>query len=1051
MPVDYSEDSLIEQPAIALFAELGWQTANCFHERFGSNGTLGRETAHDVVLLPRLRWALQTLNPGVVERAVDLAVETLAQERSALSPAQANREVYGLLKDGVPVSYRDDNGEEAAQTLRIIDWQRPERNDFFLASQFWVAGDMGRRRADLVGFVNGLPLVLVELKAVHRRLEDAYTDNLRDYKGIIPQLFPYNAFIVLSNGAESRLGTLTAAWEHFAEWKRVSSEDEAGAVSLETIIRGTCAKARLLDLVENFTLFREGQGALVKLLAKNHQYLGVNNALRALERLPEGQGRLGVFWHTQGSGKSLSMVFFAQKTLRRLPGAWTFLIVTDRLELDDQIYKTFAEVGAVTERQVQAASGAHLQQLLRESHRTVFTLIQKFHAPPGETYPALSDRSDIIVITDEAHRSQYETLALNMRNALPNAAFIAFTGTPLLANEEPTRRVFGDYVSVYNFAQSVADGATVPLYYENHVPELQLSRADLNAELEALIEEEGLDEPQRRRLEREFGREYHLITRDSRLDRIAADLAEHFSRRGQFGKGLVVTIDKATAVRMYDKVRRHWGAKLAALRAEAAHVTSASEELQATIRFMETTDMAVVVSEAQNEVEDFRAAGLEIAPHRLRILTEDLAAKFKDPGNPLRLVFVCAMWITGFDVPNLATVYLDKPMRNHTLMQTIARANRVVAGKTNGLIVDYVGVLRDLQSALAIYGTHAGAADPGALPVQPKEQAVDALRLTLEELNAFCLARGVAVAAIIAAAGFARLKLLDVAFDALLANDQTRNAYLALAAAAAKGYRAILPDPAANAFAPALACHAVLAARILSVTPRPDISRVMAGIEQLLDAYITPEERRIAESPGEYSVAVPTDLSALDFERLRAQFAEHRHIAAARLRAAIGEQLQTLVQRNRTRLNYQECFQRLIDDYNAGTVSIETFFAELVLLSHDLEAESERATLEGLSEEELAVFDLLRPPDVPSAQDDATLKEASRQLLARLKAEALTLDWRSRQQTRAQTLTVIRDVLDNALPPAYTSAHYEQVCAAVYDHVYDAYAGPGRSVYGEVA
>jgi type I restriction enzyme R subunit len=1052
MPADYSEDSLIEQPAIALFAQLGWQTANCFHERFGANGTLGRETAHDVVLRPRLRWALQVLNPGVAERVIELAVETLAQEWSALSPAQANREVYGLLKDGVPVSYRDDNGEEALQTVRVIDWQQPERNDFFLASQFWVAGDMYRRRADLVGFVNGLPLVLVELKAVHRRLEDAYTDSLRDYKAIIPQLFPYNAFIILSNGAESRVGTLTAAWEHFAEWKRVSGEDEAAAVSLETIIRGTCDKARLLDLVENFTLFREGQGALVKLLAKNHQYLGVNNAVRALETLPEQQGRLGVFWHTQGSGKSLSMVFFVQKTLRRLPGAWTFLIVTDRLELDDQIYKTFAEVGAVTERQVQATSGAHLQQLLRESHRTVFTLIQKFHAPPGVAYPPLSDRSDIIVITDEAHRSQYETLALNMRNALPNAAFIAFTGTPLLANEEPTRRVFGDYVSVYNFAQSVADGATVPLYYENHVPELQLTRNDLNAELEALIEEEGLDDSQQRRLEREFGREYHLITRDSRLERIAADLVEHFSRRGQFGKGLAVSIDKATAVRMYDKVRRLWGEKLATLRAAAARAVSPAEALQATIQFMETTDMAVVVSEAQNEVEDFRAEGLDIAPHRRRMLTEDLAAKFKDPANPLRLVFVCAMWITGFDVPSLATVYLDKPMRNHTLMQTIARANRVFEGKTNGLIVDYVGIFRDLQSALAIYGSHDGAAEPGDLPVQAKEQAVAALRATLDELDGFCRQRGVDIAAIIAAAGFSRLKLLEDAFDALVTNDQTQNAYLALAAEAARGYRAILPDPAANAFAPALACHAVLAARVLSVTPRPDISRVMAGIAQLLDAYITPEERRIAESPGVYSVATSTDLSAIDFGRLRAQFAEHRHVAAARLRAAIADQLQTMLQRNRSRLNYQERFQRLIDAYNAGTLSIDRFFTELVLLSRELETEAARAAHEGLSEEELAVVDLLRLPDLPLADgDDAALKQAAGDLLTRLKAETLTLDWRQRQQTRAQTLTVIRNVLDRALPPSYTPERYEQVCAAIYEHVYDAYGGPGRSVYGEVA
>src|SRR5579863_1420461 len=549
----YSEDALVEQPAIALFVRLGYETINAFHEKPGKHSILGRETQHEVVLVPRLRAALQRLNPGMGREAIELAIEDLTQDRSALSPAHANREVYRLLKDGVKVKIRGEGDAEIDETVRIIEWNTPENNDFLLVSQLWVSGDMYNRRPDLVGFVNGLPLILIELKATHKQLKHAFDDNLRDYKDTIPQLFWYNAFIILSNGHQSRIGSMTAGWEHFFEWKKIGNEEEKGVVSLDTLIRGVCEKERLLDIVENFTLFSDTGGALVKLIARNHQFLGVNNALDAVRSMRENQGRLGVFWHTQGSGKSYSMVFFSQKVLRKIRGNWTFLIITDRQELDDQIYKTFQNVGAVTEHQVQATSGAHLQQLLREDHRNIFTLIQKFHIERGNTYPQLSDRSDIIVMTDEAHRTQYDMLALNMRNALPRAAFIGFTGTPLMVGEEKTRQVFGEYVSVYNFGQSEKDGTTVPLYYENRIPELQLTNENLNEAMEHIIEEAALDDTQERRLEREFAREYHLITHDGRLETIAADIVSHFMERGFRGKAMVVSIDKATAVRMYDK------------------------------------------------------------------------------------------------------------------------------------------------------------------------------------------------------------------------------------------------------------------------------------------------------------------------------------------------------------------------------------------------------------------------------------------------------------------------------------------------------------------
>ncbi len=669
----YSEDALIEQPAIELFADLGWDTANLYVEWSGTVSSEGRQTQQDVVLVPRLRLALERLNPELPADALDKAIEELSRDRSKLLPVNANLEVYRLLKDGVKVEVSEEDGDTAIETVRVIDWSQPEKNDFLLASQFWVRGELHARRTDLVGFVNGLPLLFVELKASHKTLKAAYDGNLSDYRSVIPQLFTYNAVVLISNGSKTLIGSTFSPWEHFFEWKRINDEGERGVVSLETAIRGIAERIRLLDIVENFTVFEEAQGGIIKKIAKNHQYLGVNKAIAELLRIKDrpvgAAGRLGVFWHTQGSGKSLSMVFFTRKIHRTVPGNWTFVMVTDRHELDEQIYKTFVATGAVNEVEAHAVSGAHLKQLLSEDHRYVFTLIQKFAAPQGETYPTVSGRQDIIVITDEAHRSQYDTLAMNMRTALPHAAFLGFTGTPLMAGEEKTREVFGDYISVYDFGQSIVDGATVPLYYENRIPELQLINENLNEDLSRLLDDAELDEDQERKVERVFAREYHLITRDDRLEAIAEDLVQHFVGRGHQGKAMMVCIDKATAVKMYDKVQAHWRSNLARLQADLAAAPKAQQALlRHKIEVLATTDMAVVVSQGQNEVQELAGKGLDIVPHRKRMLEQDLDERFKDANDPLRLVFVCAMWITGFDVPSCSTIYLDKPMKNHTLM-----------------------------------------------------------------------------------------------------------------------------------------------------------------------------------------------------------------------------------------------------------------------------------------------------------------------------------------------------------------------------------------------
>ncbi|HJT57010.1 MAG TPA: type I restriction endonuclease subunit R [Ktedonobacteraceae bacterium] len=1053
---NFSESTLVEQPAIGLFAQLDYETAHTFSETFGRKSMLGRETNAEVVLVPRLRAALKRLNPGLAGEAIQLAVDELTRDRSALSPANANREVYRLLKNGIAVHIRDEGEQEITETVRVIDWNAPTNNDFFLASQFKVAGEVYNRRADLVGFVNGLPLIFIELKATHQRLENAYRDNLRDYRDTIPHIFWYNAFIILSNGHESRIGSMTAGWEHFFEWKKISSEEEKGVISLETLIRGTCEKTRLLDIVENFTLFNDAGGALVKLIARNHQFLGVNNALEAVRSIQENAGQLGVFWHTQGSGKSLSMVFFSQKVLRKIPGNWTFLVVTDRQELDDQIYKTFSNVGAVTEHQVQAESGDHLQQLLREDHRNIFTLIQKFHIDKGQTYPKLSERSDIIVITDEAHRTQYDILALNMRNALPKAAFIGFTGTPLMkTGEEKTRAVFGDYVSIYNFGQSVADGTTVPLFYENRIPELQLTNANFNEDMEQLIENAELNEGQQKRLEREFAREYQLITRDERLEKVAEDIVAHFMERGEMGKAMVISIDKATAVRMYDKVQAYWKRYLEKLREQLPGYTKDEPErqlLQEKIAFMESTDMAVVVSQSQNEIDDFRKKGLDILTHRRRMLKEDLETRFKQADDPLRIVFVCAMWITGFDVPSLSTLYLDKPMRNHTLMQTIARANRVFHDKVNGLIVDYIGVFRDLQKALAIYGSASGGdVKEGEMPVKDKGELVAALKKAIAETADFCQQQGINAQKILdtPAQDFQRAGLIDDAVDALLVNDEIKKQYLALANAVARLYKAILPDTTANTYSAIVALFAVIATRIHRTLPDSDIHGVLDDIEHLMDISVATKSYVIREASSPYDTSSRIDLSQIDFDALKAHFERaHKHTEAEKLRGAVNSKLKRMVQLNKSRTDYLEKFQRLIDEYNTGSLNVEIFFDKLLVLTQELNAEEQRHVAEQLTEEELAVFDLLTRPDMQlSEKEKDEVKKVARGLLETLKREKLVLDWRKKQQERARVLTAVRDILDSGLPRAYTKDLYERKCDEVYQHIYDSYYGQGRSIY----
>ncbi len=1060
-PHAYSEDQLVEQPAIGLFATLGWQTLSALEETFGAGSTLGRETKGEVVLVERLRTTLCKFNPALPPEALNTAIDELTRDRSAMSLEAANREIYRLLKEGIAVSVPDhEHGGQKTERLRVVDWEHPDNNDFLLVSQFSVVGNLYTCRPDLVGFVNGLPWVVIELKKPGVPARAAFDENLTHYKQQIPALFWSNALLIASNGTDSRVGSLTADWDRFFEWKRIAREDEPRRVSLEVMLRGTCDPGRLLDLVENFTLFSEHKAGLVKILGQNHQFLGVNNAIASmLEARTLGHGRGGVFWQTQGSGKSFSMVFFAQKVLRKLSGNWTFVVVTDRVELDEQIAKTFKTTGAVSDAEgdeCHAASGAHLRELLRGNHRYVFTLVHKFQTPE-----LLCDRSDVIVLTDEAHRSQYDTLALNMRSALPKAMFLAFTGTPLIAGEERTKEVFGDYVSIYDFQQSIEDGATVPLFYENRTPELQLVNLDLNEDIYRLIEDAELDADQEVKLEKVLGRQYHLITRDDRLETVAQDIVQHFLGRGFVGKAMVVSIDKATALRMHDKVRKYWSAETESAQKElgALHYHPGGDmtpeqarrdlriaELKQRLEVLTSTDMAVIVSPGQNEIQQMQKLGLDIEPHRKRMNESQpgLDEKFKDTDDPLRLVFVCAMWLTGFDAPSCSTVYLDKPMRNHSLMQTIARANRVFPGKHSGVIVDYANVFASLEKALAIYGAGKG----GKSPVKDKQQLVEDLRKSLVDATTFCASHGVMLTEIesLAAGSMERLARIEDGMNALISPDPLRRDFFAHERLVSTLYRAVKPDPTALEFSSRVACITTLAESIrtkLNPNP-PDISQVMGQINDLLDESITGHEIRQSGPPA-------LDLSKINFEALAQRFKEskHKNTDLEVLKAAIRAQLEKMIQLNRTRADFAEKFEALIESYNAGSRSIEELFEELVRLSNNLNEEQERHVRENMSEEELVIFDILtRPAPELSTEERTEVKKVARDLLARLKG-LLVLNWRQKSTARSQLKLTIEDTLDTGLPRAYTPELYNQKCSAVFEHVYESYPERDAGVYAQ--
>jgi type I restriction enzyme R subunit len=1076
----YTEDTLVQQTtAEYLEQELGWESVYAYNnEDFGPDSLLGRQSDREVVLTCTLRSKIEELNPGLPGTAYDDAVREIVTVSASQTMAATNREKYALIKDGVQVTFRNARGERVRQRLRVLDFHVPESNHFLCVRELWIRGELYRRRADIVGFVNGLPLLFMELKNVSRDIRAAYEQNFLDYRDTVPHLFHHNAFVVLANGVDAKLGSVTSRFEHFHEWKRLA-EDQAGVVAMETLLKGVCAKADFLDIVENFIVFDDSAGESRKILARNHQFLGVNRAVEAVRDRKLRNGKLGVFWHTQGSGKSYSMVFFVRKVHRKLGGNFTFLVLTDRDDLDTQIYKTFAGCGVVDNDRdpCRAASGEHLARLLAQHKSHVFSLIQKFNqtVAEGEAY---SPRDDLIVITDEAHRTQYGTLALNLRNALPNASYIGFTGTPLFKDDEITRRVFGDYVSTYDFQRAVEDKATVPLYYDARGDKLGVAVGDLNERIAEKLEElETGDLDVEMRLEQELKRDYHIITAGKRLDQVARDFVRHYSSAWESGKAMLVCIDKVTCVRMYDLITRYWGERMAALEKEFASATDEQDEQyrQRQIEWMRQTRMAVVVSEEQGEVEKFRKWALDITPHR-RLIKEgidlpeamrklpqfqnmqrlSLDDAFKAEEHPFRVAIVCAMWLTGFDVPSLATLYLDKPLKAHTLMQAIARANRVNEGKNNGMIVDYCGILKNLRKALA---TFAGTGDDGrggnggaTGPARPDEELLADLREAIAFVRAFLGERGASLDEIIGQTGFARNAAILLAKEAANENDETRKRFEVMCRAVFSKFKACITIEGVNDCRDDFDAIRIVYKSLQEDREKADISEIIRQLHQVIDGAIEMRDGTPEDTGGAY------DISKIDFDRLRREFEQSpaKRTTVQNLKNAIEQRLQRLLQQNPLRTDFQRHYEEIVAQYNRekDRVTIERTFEALLRLMDGMSDEERRAVREGLDEESLAVFDLLRKPDLTPG-DIKRIKAVAVDLLETLKAEKLRIDhWRDKESTRDAVRQTIQDYLwseQTGLPATYSEREVEDKTEAVFVHVFRAYPTVPSPYYASMA
>lgn len=1034
-----TEDA-IEKMVLDELQALGWQTA--FGPDLAPDGpSPERGRYSDVVLVGRLREALECINPELPPVAIE---EALRQVLTSESPAivENNRRFHRLLTDGVDVSWMGPEGEKHGKVW-LLDIGHPENNDWLAVNQFTVIEDKKERRPDIVLFVNGLPLVVVELKnpgAVQASLRSAF-NQLQTYKEEIPSLFAYNELLIISDGMQARFGTLTSGWDRFMPWRTIDGTDlyrEPGnekqsegvlQAGITTLLRGMLEPRRFLDYVLNFITFEDlggGKAGIAKKAAGYHQYHAVNQALastliacgiqgdpnalyaRFIEaeatdpfsvKEPSaeyatrfGDRRAGVIWHTQGSGKSLSMVFYAGKVIRH-PAMEnpTIVVITDRNDLDDQLFGTFAaNQQLLRQTPVQAESRAHLRELLQvASGGVIFTTIQKFFPDnKGDRYPLLSERRNIVVIADEAHRSQYDFIdgfARHIRDALPNASFIGFTGTPIEKDDRNTRAVFGDYISIYDIQRAVEDGATVPIYYESRLAKIELEESEkprLDAEFEEITEDEE-DDARRERLKSKWASLEALVGAEKRIRLVAEDLVAHWERRREalFGKGMIVCMSRRICVEMYKA--------LTALRPEWHSDDDAKGKIK------------VVMTGDASDPADWQ-------PHiRNKTARDLLARRFKDPDDELELVIVRDMWLTGFDAPCLHTMYIDKPMSGHNLMQAIARVNRVFRDKPGGLVVDYLGIANSLKKALAVYAESGGRGKAAF----DQSEAVAVMQEKYEVVRGILY--GFDYRRLLEAEPQERLQGIAAAMDFILGQQDGKKRYLDAVTALSKAFALAVPHEAALAIRDEVALfqeiRAMLVKTTVSASERTP-EELEAAVRQLISRAVS--GREVVDVFAVAGLDKP-DISILSDEFLaEVRGLPHKNLAVETLKKLLQDEIRVRFRKNVVQSRaFSELLEQALKKYHNRAIEAAQVIEELIAIAKEMQVARRRGEKLGLSEDEVAFYDALAANEsAVQVLGNETLKGIARELVDKVR-NSVTVDWSRRESARAQLRVLVKRIL----------------------------------------
>ena len=1012
-------ESVVEQAALDWFRALGYDVIGGPDMPPGPHAL--RESYADTIFPSVVRGALARLNPNLPNEALDDAFRKLARPAGS-SPEARNRAFHRLAVDGVTVEYRDAGGTIRGAPVRMFDFEEPSNNDWLVVNQFTVVESNHERRPDIVLFVNGLPLAVVELK--NPADEDATLrsawQQLRTYQAELPSLFVFNAVLAVSDGVEARLGTLTAGWEWFKPWRTISGEELAPVflTQLQVAIEGAFEKRRFLALLRDFIVFEDdGGGRLAKKMAGYHQFHAVETAvgetLRAAElRVREERGRyesgrkpggnpgdrrIGVVWHTQGSGKSLTMAFYAGRIIREPAMANpTVVVLTDRNDLDDQLFGTFARCrDLLRQPPVQADSRADLRNKLAvEAGVVVFSTIQKFFPDEkADRHPLLSERRNIVVIADEAHRSQYDFIdgfARHMRDALPNASFIGFTGTPIELQDASTRAVFGDYISIYDIQRAVEDRATVPIYYESRLAKLALDereRPRIDPGFEEATEGEEVD--RKEKLKTRWAQLEAVVGAEQRLELVAEDIVAHFEQRAEAmdGKAMIVCMSRRICIDLYRELTR--------LRPDWHDEDDDKGRVK------------VVMTGAASDPPDWQ-------PHiRNKPRREALASRFRDAGDPLQVALVRDMWLTGFDAPSLHTMYVDKPMRGHGLMQAIARVNRVFRDKPGGLVVDYLGLAQELKRALATYtesgGTGRTALDQG-----------EAVAVMLEKYEICCaLFHGFDRSAWMTGTPQERLGLLPAAQEHILAQENGKDRCIQAVRDLSRAFALAVPHEDAIRIRDEVgffqAVQAVLAKRA-AATARPD-EELDQAVRQIISRAVAPE--------GVIDIFAAAGLEKPDISILSDQFLAEvrgmpqRNLAVELLQKLLKGELATRRRKNVVQArSFAEMLEQTLRRYQNRAIEAAQVIEELISLAREMREANARGEQLGLTEDELAFYDALETNDsAVQVLGDETLRDIARELVETVRGN-VTIDWTLRENVRANLRRLVRRILrKHGYPP----------------------------------